>query len=127
MARLDGREMRDADAVFQQFYDALRLPDYFGWNWHALSDSLRDLTWLATDHHVLIIEAADEVLPGDVCGQRLLFATLLRAGRRWSFTRKPEGTECGRLVVVMSCAAASVTPLKEQLRSCLEEASRPPR
>ncbi|GGS82072.1 hypothetical protein GCM10010286_03320 [Streptomyces toxytricini] len=127
VARLDGREMRDADAVFQQFYDALRLPDYFGWNWHALSDCLRDLTWLSTDHHVLIIEAADEVLPGDVRGQRLLFATLLRAGRRWSFMRKPEGAERGGLVVVMSCDAASVPPMKEQLRSCLEGAPHPPR
>ncbi|MFC7014362.1 barstar family protein [Streptomyces viridiviolaceus] len=121
VARLDGREMRDTDAVFQQFYDGLRLPDYFGWNWNALSDCLSDLNWLSADHHVLVIDAADEILPGDVSGQRLLFKSLLRAGRRWSYTQKPEGVVLGRLVVVMSCDAASVPSLKEHLRSYLEQ------
>ncbi|MFG3506983.1 barstar family protein [Streptomyces sp. NPDC047821] len=121
VARLDGREMQDTDAVFQQFYDGLRLPDYFGWNWNALSDCLGDLKWLSADHHVLIIEAADEALPGDVSGQRLLFRTLLRAGQRWSYRQKPEGIELGRLVVVMRCDAASAPSLKEQMLSCLEE------
>ncbi|MFF3859437.1 barstar family protein [Streptomyces sp. NPDC002209] len=125
VARLDGREMRDTDAVFQQFYDGLRLPDHFGWNWNALSDCLRDLKWLSADHHVLIIEAADEALPGDATGQRLLFRTLLTAGERWSYVQKPEGIELGRLVVVMQCDAASVPSLKNRLRPFLKETSSP--
>ncbi|MDH6544870.1 barstar family protein [Streptomyces sp. SPB4] len=121
VARLDGREMRDTNAVFLQFYDKLRLPEYFGWNWNALSDCLRDLTWLSVDHCVLIVEAADEVLSGDPSEQRLLFNTLLRAGRRWSYTQRPEGIELGRLVIVMSCDAPSVPSLRERLQSCWEE------
>lgn len=31
-ARMRGREMRDADGVFTQFHEALRLPDCFRWN-----------------------------------------------------------------------------------------------
>ncbi|MGV9285841.1 barstar family protein [Streptomyces sp. NPDC003719] len=42
-ARMGGKEMRDADGVFTQFHEALRLPDYFGWNWNALRDCLTDL------------------------------------------------------------------------------------
>ncbi|MFK0106416.1 barstar family protein [Streptomyces sp. NPDC091217] len=38
------------DDVFQKFWDAFRLPDYFGWNWPALRDCLRDLGWLSSDH-----------------------------------------------------------------------------
>ncbi|MFF4700001.1 barstar family protein [Streptomyces chattanoogensis] len=121
VARLDGREMCDTDAVFQQFYDGLKLPDYFGWNWNALSDCLRDLNWLSADHYVLIVEAADEALPGDTSEQRLLFNTLMQAGQRWSYTQRPEGIELGRLVVVMTCDAASVPSLPGRLRSCLEE------
>ncbi|MGW2564180.1 barstar family protein [Streptomyces sp. NPDC001514] len=121
IARLDGREMRDTDAVFQQFYAGLRLPDYFGWNWDALSDCLRDLEWLPADHYVLIVEAADQALLGDAAGQRLLFRTLLRAGQRWSYTQGPEGLDVSRLVVVMSCDAASVPDLQEQLRLCWDE------
>lgn len=121
VARLDGREMRDTDGVLRQFYDGLRLPDYFGWNWDALSDCLRDLEWLHADHCVLIVEAADKALSGDAAGQRLLFRTLLRAGQRWSCTQRPEGIDLSRLVVVMSCDAASVPDLQEQLRLCWDE------
>ncbi|MFI1366468.1 barstar family protein [Streptomyces griseochromogenes] len=112
VARLDGRRMRDVDAVFQQFYDGLRLADHFGWNWDALADCLRDLKWLSADHYVLIIDAADQALPGDASGRRLLFETLFRAGQYWSYTQRPEGIELGRLVVVMSCDAASVPSLQ---------------
>ncbi|GGT26342.1 hypothetical protein GCM10010271_32540 [Streptomyces kurssanovii] len=117
VARLDGREMHDADTVFQQFYDRLRLPDYFGWNWDALADCLRDLKWLSVDHYVLIIEAADEALSGNPAERQLLFKALLRAGQRWSSTQRPESIEFGRLVIVMSCDAASVPFLRDQLRS----------
>lgn len=120
VARLNGREMRDADGVFQQFYDELRLPDYFGWNWDALSDCLSDLTWLSADRCVLIVEAAENALLDDASGRKLLLETLLRAGHRWSYTQRPEGSQLSRLVVVMSCDSASVPYLLEQLRSCSE-------
>ncbi|WP_406396075.1 barstar family protein [Streptomyces sp. NBC_00887] len=94
------------------------MPDYFGWNWDALSDCLRDLNWLPADHYVLIIEAADEALSDDAAGRRLLFRTLLRAGQRWSSTQRPQGIDLSRLVVVMSCDPASVSVLQAQLRMC---------
>ncbi|MER6254782.1 barstar family protein [Streptomyces sp. NPDC001584] len=120
--RLDGREMRDTDAVFLQFYDRLKLPDHFGWNWNALLDCLRDLDWLLpADRYVLVLEAADEALPDDADTRRLLFRTLLRAGRRWAGTRRSDGLDLSRLVIVMSCAAASVPDLREQLRLCWDE------
>ncbi|MFE6835094.1 barstar family protein [Streptomyces sp. NPDC057705] len=121
VARLDGRRMCDTDAVFQEFYDGLRLPDYFGWNWNALYDCLRDLAWLPADQYVLIVEAADAALPGDPAGRRQLFRTLLRTGRRWSSVKRPEGIDLSRLLVVMSCDAASVADVQEQVRSCWEE------
>ncbi|MEC4572606.1 barstar family protein [Streptomyces virginiae] len=120
MARLDGRAMPDTDAVFQRCYDGLELPDHFGWNWNALYDCLRDLRWLTADHHVLIVEAADQVLPADPSDRRMFFTTLLRAGRRWSYTRKPESLALGRLVVVLCCDTGSVPFLREQLQSCEE-------
>ncbi|MFF4429653.1 barstar family protein [Streptomyces sp. NPDC001513] len=125
VARLDGRQMCDTDAVFRQFYDGLRLPDHFGWNWDALYDCLRDLEWLPADQYVVIVEAADEVLAGDAAGRRRLFATLLRAGRRWSSVKRPEGTDTSRLLVVLSCDPASVPDVREQVRACGEETVSP--
>lgn len=122
VVRLDGREMRDTDAVFLHFYDRLKLPDYFGWNWNALLDCLRDLNWLLpADRYAFIVEAADEALPGDADARHMLFKTLLRAGRRWSFTRRSDGLDLSRLVIFMSCGAASAADLWEQLRLCWDE------
>lgn len=42
-ARMRGQDMRDSDGIFTHFYEALRLPGYFGWNWNALRDCLSDL------------------------------------------------------------------------------------
>ncbi|MEV6681070.1 barstar family protein [Streptomyces erythrochromogenes] len=126
VARLDGRAMADTDAVFQSFYDGLRLPDWFGWNWNALSDCLRDLHWLPADHRVLIVEAAEAALPDDCDSRLVLFRTLLRAGRRWSYTRKPDSTALGRLVLVLTCDPASVPSLQAELRSCWEELTATP-
>jgi hypothetical protein len=35
-----------ADALLRALCDALRLPGWFGFNWNALSECLRDLDWL---------------------------------------------------------------------------------
>ncbi|MEU9083440.1 barstar family protein [Streptomyces sp. NPDC048357] len=125
VARLDGRQMHDTDGVFQEFYDGLRLPDHFGWNWDALFDCLRDLEWLPADQYVVIVEAADEALSGDAAGRRRLFETLLRAGRRWSSVKRPEGIDLSRLLVILSCDPASVPAVREQVRSCWEETVSP--
>ncbi|MFG2340428.1 barstar family protein [Streptomyces yangpuensis] len=126
VARVDGREMTDLDAVFRSFYDGLRLPDYFGWNWNALHDCLRDLHWLPADHRVLIVEAADEALPDDPDERSVLFRALLSAGRRWSYTRKPDSVELGGLVLVLYCDAASVPSLREHLQFCWAEVTAAP-
>ncbi|WP_234313887.1 barstar family protein [Streptomyces sp. NBRC 109706] len=68
VARLDGRRMGDRDAVFARFREEVRLPDYFGWNWDALTDCLRDLRWLGAERCLLVIEHAEALLaehPGE--------------------------------------------------------------
>ncbi|MEV0174524.1 barstar family protein [Streptomyces sp. NPDC050803] len=42
VVRLDGRRMRNPDAVFDAFAQQLAFPGYFGRNWDALVDCLRD-------------------------------------------------------------------------------------
>ncbi|WP_299538389.1 barstar family protein [uncultured Streptomyces sp.] len=43
VARLNGEDMPDESSAFEKFWETLKFPDYFGWNWHALYDCLRDL------------------------------------------------------------------------------------
>ncbi|MFF4122111.1 barstar family protein [Microbispora rosea] len=68
-AVVDGRACRTRAAFFEEVARALRLPAYFGRNWDALTDSLRDI---GPVH--LAVEHAEELLDAEPPGQ---FATLL--------------------------------------------------
>ncbi|KAB8185827.1 barstar family protein [Microbispora catharanthi] len=68
-AVVDGRACRTRAAFFDEVARALRLPAYFGRNWDALTDSLRDI---GPVH--LAVEHAEELLDAEPPGQ---FATLL--------------------------------------------------
>ncbi|MET8208873.1 barstar family protein [Streptomyces sp. NPDC005373] len=92
-ARMKGTEMRDADGVFTQFYEALRLSDYFGWNWPALQDCLRDLRWIDAKHFLLTIDDADAVLSGSPEEREILFRSLNDAAKHWAMQPELPGQE----------------------------------
>ncbi|PMR58870.1 hypothetical protein C1A38_22540 [Verrucosispora sp. ts21] len=76
--------MASADDIFESFSDAFNFPSYFGWNWPALSECVRDLRWIPADHYVVVVEDAPRVLPESVEGRREFFRILARAGRHWA-------------------------------------------
>lgn len=56
---LDGRSIRSKDDLLRAAAEALRFPDYFGMNWDALLDCLRDLAdRVPAEGHVLFVHAA---------------------------------------------------------------------
>ncbi|MEV5430232.1 barstar family protein [Streptomyces sp. NPDC052701] len=87
-ARMRGREMHDSDAVFTHFYEALRLPDCFGWNWDALRDFLTDLHWLNAKNVLVIIDDAHAVLSESPGERGILFRALKDTSKFWA--EKPE-------------------------------------
>jgi len=93
VARLDGARMLDADHAFYEFSDALRFPGYFGWNFNALSDCLRDLSWLPADGYLVVIENATRLVSSDAGDRHTLFRILSRAVRHWA---SPLGKPAGR-------------------------------
>ncbi|GAA2315937.1 hypothetical protein GCM10010149_79930 [Nonomuraea roseoviolacea subsp. roseoviolacea] len=68
-AIIDGRAARTRSAFFDEAARALRLPGYFGRNWDALTDSLRDAGEVS-----LVVEHAEELLDAEPPEQ---LATLL--------------------------------------------------
>jgi hypothetical protein len=46
--------LETADALLQSLFEEARLPGYFGFNWDALSDCLRDLHWVEPKEVVLV-------------------------------------------------------------------------
>ena len=93
------------------FSDALLFPDYFGWNWDALSDCLRDLHWLPADGYLIVVENATRVLPGDAKDRHALFSILIRAARHWS---SPLGKTPVAFKVVLLCDDEAQAKLLKQ-------------
>ncbi|MBQ1074458.1 barstar family protein [Micromonospora sp. C31] len=84
VARLDATTMTDADDALREFSDALLFPSYFGWNWAALSDCLRDLNWLPADGYLVVVENAPRLLASSAEDRHTLFRILSRAVRHWA-------------------------------------------
>ncbi|MFD7904109.1 barstar family protein [Kitasatospora sp. NPDC059722] len=91
-ARLDGRKLVEAHDAFEQFSYALTFPAYFGWNWDALSDCLRDLSWHPADHYLIIVDHTESMLAGNTEEREILLSILSRAAREWADPLgKPDG------------------------------------
>ncbi|MEU7976753.1 barstar family protein [Micromonospora sp. NPDC049089] len=84
VARLDGARMTDADHTFYEFSDALIFPGYFGWNWAALSDCLRDLNWMPADGYLIVVENAPRVLSSSAEDRHTLLCILSQAVHHWA-------------------------------------------
>ncbi len=59
--RIDLHRCQDKAELLRRIAKALELPDTFGHNWDALSDSLRDLGWLPAPGYVLLFGHAVEL------------------------------------------------------------------
>ncbi|MFD8007935.1 barstar family protein [Streptomyces mirabilis] len=115
-ARMQGHEMRDSDGVFTQFYEALRLPDYFGWNWDALRDCLRDLHWISATHFLLTIDDADAVLSENPEERETLFQALNDATKFWAGRPDLPGQEKATFDVVLLCPSDVQEEMRRELR-----------
>jgi RNAse (barnase) inhibitor barstar len=63
--RIDLHGCRDKTTLLRRIAVALNFPDGFGRNWDALSDSLRDLSWLPATGHAFLFENADAMRDAD--------------------------------------------------------------
>jgi len=84
VARLSGIDLENDDNVYLAFYGAFSFPEYFGWNWDALSDCLRDLSWCPASRYLVLIDHAEKILADDEEGRKVFFSILQRAAREWA-------------------------------------------
>jgi hypothetical protein len=70
------RGIRSKQKLFAVLADKLHFPRYFGWNWDALEELLRDLSWLPKRQFVIV----HEDLPfGAAGGNRAIYVQLVQA------------------------------------------------
>ena len=55
-ALVDRAPVFDKTTLLHALYQACRMPAYFGFNWDALEDSLRDFSWLEATAYVLVFD-----------------------------------------------------------------------
>ncbi|MGI5195187.1 barstar family protein [Streptomyces sp. CA-288835] len=114
-ARMQGLEMTDTDGVFTQFYETLRLPNYFGWNFNALRDCLFDLGWLEATRYLLTIDNAEFILSEHPEERDIFLRILASSAQHWA--AKPGFPEREKVTfhVVLLCAPDSCTELKNEV------------
>lgn len=69
--------VRTRGDLFARFAEALAFPAYFGRNWDAFEECLRDLSWLPDSRDIRVIDAGDW-LANEPPATRELLATILR-------------------------------------------------
>ncbi|GAA1268202.1 hypothetical protein Psi02_10140 [Planotetraspora silvatica] len=104
-AVVDGSACRTRAAFFEEAARALRLPGYFGRNWDALTDSLRDV--IRTGIVALIVEHAEELLSDEPPEH---FATLLAV---------LAGAADAGLTVTLCTEPGQETPLRRRVAAAL--------
>lgn len=67
-------DIKTKEALLDELYRTLRFPDYFGHNWDALEDCIRDLSWLPPGPVVLMHH--DLPLAGDAASQKTYLSIL---------------------------------------------------
>lgn len=67
-------KIKSEDKLFSELYTKLKFPDYFGFNWNAVSDCLRDLQWIK-EYNVVILHAD---LPNLQDNELYLYLDILR-------------------------------------------------
>ena len=88
------RGIRSKEKLLAVLADKLRVPRYFGWNWDALEECLRDLSWLPADQPVVLVH---EDLPFGAGGEnRDVYLAIMRGAAEYWARENP-----GRLEVVL--------------------------
>ncbi|MEV4626685.1 barstar family protein [Micromonospora sp. NPDC049523] len=105
---VSGAASRTRDGLFTEWAAALDFPDYFGRNWDALLDALRDLVEVRP--YPLVVTDAAELLADEPPAQ---FATLL------AVLGSVGGESVPALRVVLDTGAADVSTLHRRLAAAL--------
>lgn len=81
---LRGRKMSSGNAAFNEISAALQFPYYFGENWNAVIDCLRDLAWMPGSGYLFVVTAADQLFNEDPTQWQSLVTAIEHGGRHWS-------------------------------------------
>jgi RNAse (barnase) inhibitor barstar len=87
---LDGAAVRDKRTLLARCAEEFALPSYFGHNWDALQDSLKDLSWApATRGYLIVHDHWQDLAEADAEAHRTLVDVFEDAVAHWRGTSTP--------------------------------------
>lgn len=81
---LRGAKMKSFSSLCDEVAAVLQFPDYFGENWSALAECLRDLSWLPGSAYHLIVTDAEAVLDESVDLLASFLKILVASANYWA-------------------------------------------
>lgn len=72
--------------LLQRLAEVLEFPPWFGGNWDALEDCLKDLSWLGAPGWLIVLEGSESLAHGDL---RELTDVLAESARYWIGRDRP--------------------------------------
>lgn len=84
-----GQKMRSVEALFDEVSSAFQFPYYFGENWAALDECIRDLSWISSKRFLLVIGKFESVLNQDVPARKVFGSVLRAASSKWKKKADP--------------------------------------
>lgn len=84
VARLDGRRMRNEYDLLENFSSNLEFPAYFGWNWSAFSECLRDMSWMPATRYLVVVSDAANLLAEEPAEFGTFARIMGEVGASWS-------------------------------------------
>ncbi|MEV5750988.1 barstar family protein [Actinoallomurus sp. NPDC052308] len=87
---LDVHDVRDKRALLERCAEEFLLPSYFGHNWDALQDGLRDLSWApANCGYLVMYDHWRELAGADPAVHQTLLEVFTAAVEHWRHTATP--------------------------------------
>lgn len=87
IASIDGKRCKTKEALFEEFGSRLRFPEYFGRNWDALDECIRDLEWIRAVGYVIVVVHAESLLVESPAEYTTFVDVMNSAGEEWAALR----------------------------------------
>lgn len=115
---LEGKQMKNSKDFHSEIERKLAMPDYYGKNWHALGETVNDLSWLDFNNFVFLIRDYNLVLSEEPFDQKSEFLCILEnAMAEWENVPNYEGEDEYREVSSFLVLAEKNTQLKQDLEA----------
>jgi Barstar (barnase inhibitor) len=86
---LDGKEISTKEAFLSKAAQAMKFPEYFGYNWDAFDECITDLEWFPAQRYALVYDQPDIFAKADPIGWQIARDILQAAVEYWQKTDTP--------------------------------------